>query len=693
MRGFKLQLGGIDSRKALIGAFLCAAYLLTLAASLALTPRHGIPPLWPCTAFIAAMVLLLERRLLWIGLAVALVGSAPLLMHYSVRWEIAAFRVLFNLGEGLLAGYLGRWALGPRRLLRTAGGFARLQLLAILPAVAFNLVVRDAGMRLLGAGSAAMAWHAAFLPHLLGVATVLPAMMLLFQPSAPEVKRSRLETGLILAALAVIGFLMVRQQHMPVAFIMSPMLLLVAVRLGPRGAVFGNLMLDLIYLPSTVAGNGAYTLHPDWGLQQRALIYQAMCLSSLAAVSLAAFMVAEQARLRRLLTSRAVAARDARRRALTASRAKSDFLATMSHEIRTPMNSILGFTQVLLNDPGVSAATRERVEVIAQAGDSLMTVLNDILDFSKVEAGQIALHIDPVDVGACAAHALEILQGPAQAKGLALRLEAEGVEGLFETDGQRLRQILLNLLNNAVKFTGEGHVLLSVAYDEALRTLRFEVRDSGIGIDPQMLGRLFTRFSQADSSTTRDYGGTGLGLAICKGLVERMGGRIGVESRPAIGSTFWFELPAVRLAAAATGQREARPAAEPLHGRVLLVDDHPMNRMLGETLLGLLGCEVDLAASGEEAVEAACQMRYGAILMDVHMPKMDGLAATRAIRAGGGLNAQTPIIAMSADVMARNLEDCRKAGMVDHIAKPVQLPVMHTVLRRWMGDQARRSAA
>jgi CheY-like chemotaxis protein len=291
--------------------------------------------------------------------------------------------------------------------------------------------------------------------------------------------------------------------------------------------------------------------------------------------------------------------------------------------------------------------------------------------------------------------ALEIMSEAARAKNLTLRLETEALDGRFRADGQRLRQVLLNLLNNAVKFTREGHVLLVVSLDAPRAMLRFEIRDTGIGIEDAVLTRLFTRFSQADSSTTRHYGGSGLGLAICKGLVERMGGRIGVESRPEIGSNFWFEIPAEPVDAATVAEAAGESRPRRLTGRVLLVDDHPMNRRLGETLLDLLGCEVDLASSGEEAVEAVATVAYDAILMDVHMPRMDGLTATRAIRASGLPSASTPIIAMSADVMPQNIARCRQAGMVDHLAKPVQLQTLHDVLKRWMVEekQKRRSAA
>ncbi len=681
-----------DGRKAPIAVALCLGYLISLWTSLILVSPAAVPPFWPSNAFVAAMVMLLPRRLLWPAVGFATVCAASFILRTSDSMALAVIRVFFNMGEGVLAGALAVRVLGSRRLLRTAAGFLRLQLLAVLPAVVLDLILREGAMRLMSSESYLMGWRSAFLPHLLGLATVFPAILLLVQPSMPELKRSRLETGLIFSILAIVSYVFMHQNKMPVAFVISPLLLLAALRLGPRGSMFGNLIVALIFLPVAIEGEGPFALHPEWDLQDRAMIYQAVCLASLFAMSLAAFMVAEQARLRRLLVRRAAAAREARRRALIASRAKSDFLATMSHEIRTPMNSILGFTQALMQDPGVSDEAHRKIEVIAQAGDSLMTVLNDILDFSKVEAGQIELHVEPVEVAACAAHAVEIIQGPARAKGLALRLETESAEGRYALDGQRLRQILLNLLNNAVKFTDEGHVLLTAAYAEQTQTLRFEVRDSGIGIDPDLLGSLFTRFSQADSSTTRDYGGSGLGLAICKGLVERMGGRIGVDSRPSLGSTFWFELPAPRLEASADAQAaEAKPAS--LRGRVLVVDDHAMNRQLGETLLSLMGCQVDLAASGEEAVQAAFDNRYDAILMDVHMSKMDGMAAARAILSQGGASARTPIIAMSADVMTRNLELCRRAGMVDHIAKPIQMSVMHAVLQRWLGDHKRRSAA
>jgi CheY-like chemotaxis protein len=288
---------------------------------------------------------------------------------------------------------------------------------------------------------------------------------------------------------------------------------------------------------------------------------------------------------------------------------------------------------------------------------------------------------------------VQIMREAAKSKGLALRLEAEDLGGAtFNLDGQRLRQVLLNLLNNAVKFTEEGHIRLAAALVREGKALRFEISDTGIGIDDEVISRLFTRFSQADSSTTRHYGGSGLGLAISKGLIERMGGRIGVESRPGHGSMFWFELPAERLANDSALRAEESPAKS-LAGRVLLVDDHPMNLRLGETLLTLLGCEVDLAASGEEAVEAARAKAYDVILMDVHMPGMDGLEAARAILQLEGPSGQAAIVAMSADVMPQNVERCRAAGMTDHLAKPVQLKALHAVLESCLAEQHRRRSA
>ena len=683
----------LDRQKVAIAAFLCAAYGLTVWAGLDFAGSRAGPAIWPCNGFLAAILVLLEWRLALIAFGVCAAGSLPLFLAHSSNIAFDFSRYLMNIIEPALAGVLTRWLLGPRRLLRTTAGFLRLQFLAVLPACALARVIWQIEFGTILGRTLHAPWQGSFFSHLLGMAVVLPAMLLVFQPLKSELHRPKWETGLTVAIMVLVLGVMLSQSSLPISFITFPVLLFSALRLGPRGSAVGSLILGVVALPATIHGTGPFLIHPDWDLRQRALIYQGFCLSSLFAVSLGAFMVSEQARLRRLLVRRAASARQARRSAVIASRAKTEFLATMSHEIRTPMNSILGFTQVLLQDRELPAEARGHVEVIAQAGGSLMTVLNDILDFSKVEAGQIQLNLEPVDVGAAGRHAIDIVQGPARAKGLTLRLETEGVDGLFELDGQRLRQVLLNLLNNAVKFTQEGHVRLTVAQRPETQTLRFEVCDTGIGVQPDVIGRLFARFSQADSSTTRDYGGTGLGLAICKGLVERMGGTIGIESRPDVGSTFWFELPAKAATGLVDQSRADAAASDLLQGRVLLVDDHAMNRRLGETLLRIMGCEVDLATSGEEAVAAASQRLYDAILMDVHMPRMDGLTAARAIRALDGPGRLAPIIAMSADVLSDSLELCRQAGMVDHIAKPIQMPLMHAVLKRWMGQQPHRSAA
>ena len=253
-------------------------------------------------------------------------------------------------------------------------------------------------------------------------------------------------------------------------------------------------------------------------------------------------------------------------------------------------------------------------------------------------------------------------------------------------DDLRVRQILLNLLGNAIKFTETGRVRLDVQPGDGV--LRYTVTDTGVGIAEDKVGRLFQRFSQLDSSTTRAFGGSGLGLAIARILAEAMGGRIGVEHGSVVGSVFWFEIPAE--AADRPDAGEQRPKG--LGARVLLVDDHETNRELGIAVLRLLGCEIDTAENGLEAVAAARTGVYDVILMDIHMPRMDGLDAARAIRKLGGDVGRTPVVAMSADVMPETVERCLKAGMVDTLGKPIQISALHAMLVKWIGrcaDDAR----
>lgn len=377
-----------------------------------------------------------------------------------------------------------------------------------------------------------------------------------------------------------------------------------------------------------------------------------------------------------------------RRSAERANAAKSQFLANMNHEMRTPLNGIIGMAQ-LLEGTALAEDQREYVATIESSSEVLLSLVNDVLDFSKIEAGKMVVEHTPFALHPLLGDCLQLLRQEAARKGLALELDADPLlPAHINGDPVRLRQILINLLSNAVKFTAAGYVRLSarpVTNQSGLRRLQFAVTDSGLGISLEAQARLFQAFTQADASTTRRYGGTGLGLAISKRLVELMGGVIGVESQAGVGSRFWLELPLVEAAAAPLAEA---PRAARFQAHILLVEDNPVNQRVAVLLLQRFGCRVDLAENGLQAVEAAARQPFDAILMDCHMPEMDGYEATRTIRRGNGVNTSVPIIALTGNAVQGDRDACLASGMDDYLSKPIHLPALEAVLVRWLPERA-----
>jgi CheY-like chemotaxis protein/anti-sigma regulatory factor (Ser/Thr protein kinase) len=381
----------------------------------------------------------------------------------------------------------------------------------------------------------------------------------------------------------------------------------------------------------------------------------------------------------------------ARRDAEAASGAKSQFLAMISHEIRTPMNGILGTTELLL-DTALTPAQRQYARIAYRSATALLALIDDVLDLSRVEAGKLALRTTGVELRLLVDEAMDLMAATARDKPLALHCRvAPQVPERVEADPLRLRQLLMNLLHNAVKFTERGRVDLEVTLlretDEG-PVLRFSVSDTGIGIAPGQLGSVFEAFTQGDASSTRRHGGSGLGLAIVKELAALMGGEVDVRSTVGKGSTFWVDLPLSRAQGAASGLPEPEaPGESELYARVLVAEDDPVNQMVIEQMLLKLGCAVDVVPDGAAAREAASGKAYDLVFMDLHMPVMDGPEAARGIRRDEHERgaSRTPIVALSADTLADAQQRSLDSGMDDYVAKPVTMATLAAAVERWTG--------
>ena len=691
------------------------AYVLLFAACLLLgiwsARTFGAVVIWPANGVMLAALLQLHRRQAISVLAWCLVIN---LLTNVVRGDPMPFlwlNALLNLGQVCLAGLIARRVGGAALDLRRPRRLANFALLAVAPAVVLSAVFIVTVAASLSPYSGAIYLFTVVrysAMEILGMLMVTPTLLLIakshrFRDTAPASPRETLGLMLLLVAVTAAVFL---QPLAPVVFLIFPALMLVAFRVSPVWVARAVILVAVIGGVSTVTGQGPAALTRMVtvpGLEAVPLVihrlnvfYLFLLAVVVTALPVSTVMSARRGLVARL-EARTRAAQEARRRAEEADAVKTRFLALMSHEMRTPLNSVTGFAEVLARCPSMGPEARDQLDQIQRSGEVLLMLVEDVLEVSR---GDDSLDLQPLTLPVLLGTTLESARPAAAEKGIVLDMKVRpDAAGSVMGDRRRLRQTLHHLIGNAVKFTDRGTVCVEA--DRIGGDIVITVTDTGCGLDTARLDTLFEVFVQGDDSISRRHVGAGIGLALVKRHADIMGGDITVQSRPGEGSTFTLRLPLGLATASPVGcAGPVEDGDEVVAGkvRVLVVDDHPANREVARLMLTAVGCEVAEAADGDEAVDMVRAGIFDLILMDVRMPRVDGLAATRLIRDLPGPVADTPILAVTADAMPADAARCLAAGMNAHLAKPVSHQALYAAMESLLSgasseaDAAERAA-
>ena len=651
--------------------------------------------IWPANGVMLAALLQLHRRqavwVLIIGFALNIVSNA----YRGDPPEFLALNAGMNLLQVLVAAFLARRLCGAALDMRRPVRLFRFAVGAALPAVALTSLISLAvatSVRDYAPDQARFLLTRLFSMELLGLLIVTPSLLLIarghrFRRDVAENPREIATLSALVLALTAWAF---SQSDAPLLFVVFPPLVLLAFRLSPPWTAGAVIAISVIGAAATLTGHGPVTQTrfaqdadladvPDV-MRQLNVFYFFLLMVVVTALPIAT-LSSERRRLVARLRVRSEAALAALRRAEAADAAKSRFLAVMSHEMRTPLNGVAGYADLLSRRDDLDAEALRQVAAIQRSGEGMLRLVEDLLDMSRDEED---VAMAPLDLARLVEDAVASARDAAEKKGLTFDLRAADVR--IQTDARRLRQILRHLAGNAVKFTPRGGV--SVAADWAEDRLTVVVRDTGCGIAGDFLPRIYEPFQQADDTLCRAHDGAGVGLPLVRAHVDRLGGAVTVDTRLHEGSTFTVTLPAEACSASQEAEGIEAGAL-----RVLIVDDHPVNRDLLRIMLQAAGCDTLEAADGVEGVEAVASGFVDLVLMDVRMPRMDGLSATHAVRRLNGPARDVPILAVTADAMPEDAARCLAAGMDGHLAKPITQARLYEAIEATLERAAARQAA